>query len=81
MPVKFDQRVCGELIKFRFLVTRREQAGVSGVAEVLNHQKALSFVRGVDGGCAQTQVDQVPGDADERPDILFGRWRVHQHGR
>src|SRR5205085_10953448 len=47
---------------------------------ILDQQKAVGAVLGIDLGGAEAVRAQDAGDRDIRPDILLGRRRIHQHG-
>ena len=79
-PMQRDERIDRQRIKRGFIGPFREQLCIGVVAEILDQQKAVGAVLGIDLGGAEAVRAQDAGDRDIRPDILLGRRRIHQHG-
>ncbi len=81
MAVQRDQRVGGKPVQRVLVRAFGKPAGEGRVAEILDDEKALRRVFGVDFRRAEPEGAKMPGDPHEGRGILLRRRRIHQQGR
>lgn len=78
--MQVDQQVDRQPVEAALVPSRRQEAGIGVVAQILEEQQAPVLVRREHARRAVAEAGEMAGNGKERPHVLLGRRRVHQDG-